>query len=480
MKILFVAPIDKDAGVHNWGAPSLGIMRITSYLKSKFGDNLDIDIYDTQIDGYDPHVKYWNTHVDVLGISVLHYTLLNTLGFINKWRKRHLETKICVGGNEAASNYQTILDNSDTDFIILSEGERPMADIIKFIRGEMSLQNIDGIIFRNRSLQIDENSFWKYWSCVDFSKYRYKEYWKRIADLYDEPDYEKINYVRLAVSSHCNQKCTFCSLSRVRDIASGGKEKPVSLTGEQIMTLVHRINEQLPETRTIYFCNDNVFYPNPNYFLDFIDIYTKSNYDYRILVQTASYSLSEKRFAALKRLGCQHITVGVENASPAVRKSLCKNQSSERIEQIIEWSKKYNIPVYYLIILIPPESTIDDLVINYRTIKQWVNKGVQISIEPLIYSYKGTQIYENADYEHTWVNQKIQGTDKVIKDSIYILPKRKEVKELALEFKEREKEWVDNCYKKLNHKHKFKGQTSYFLLELLGQLLRERNIEIGE
>jgi len=472
MKVLFCSPLSQEAGILNWGAPSLGIIRIADYIKH-YLPRIKLLFFDPQIDSFDPVKRWPDERIDIVGISLLHYTLLNTLEFINQWKKAHPESLIVIGGNEAAANYQDIFDKSPADIAVLAEGEETFLDIIKWRKGEKKLEDIPGIVYRKYAKPINDTALWNYWSKVDFSQYRYRDYWHQIASLYQSPPYEKINYVRLITTSHCQRHCTFCSLAFVRNIACGQFVKPASLKGWQIMELVHKIHEQLPDVRTLYFCSDDVFYPKKDDFLDFIELYKKSSYNYRILIQTSSYSIQEEDFLKLKEINCQHITVGIENCSIKIRESLGKYQDQGKIEKIIEWGKKYGIQIYYLIILIPPESTMEDLRENYETITNWIKQGVQISVEPVIYVYRGTSLYEDDRYEFLYDKKKIKGTSLYLKDPLYILPKDPIVKKLTLEFKRMEKGYIDEEFENLPHGHKFKGETAPILIQLLGELLKK-------
>ena len=471
MKILFCSPLSYNPEL-NWGAPSLGIIRIAGYIKH-YLPRIKLLFFDPQIDSFNPVKRWTDERIDIVGISLLHYTLLNTLEFINQWKKIHPESLIVIGGNEAAANYQDIFDKSPADIAVLAEGEETFLDIIKWRRGEKKLEDIPGIVYRKYAKPIDDNALWNYWSKVDFSQYRYQDYWRQIASLYKEPPYEKINYVRLITTSHCQRHCTFCSLAFVRNIACGKFVKPASLKGWQIMELVNKIHKQLPDVRTLYFCSDDVFYPKKDDFLDFIGLYKESGFNYRILIQTSSYSIQEQDFPKLKEINCQHITIGVENCSIRIRATLGKYQDQQKIEDIITWSKKYGIQLYYLIILIPPESTLEDLRINYETLKRWFSLGVQVSVEPVVYSYRGTPLYEDPNYQFLYEKKGIKGTNLCLKDPIYILPKDPMVRELTLEFKKRQEGFIEERFEDLSHQHKFKGETGPILLDLLGELLKK-------
>lgn len=471
MKVLLLAPIQKDAEIQNWGAPSLGIIRIADYVRRHLPE-VEIITFDSQIDKFDPVERWVGENIDIVGISLLHYTLMDTLEFINRWKKRHQESLVVVGGNEAAANYQDIFDKSPTDMAVLAEGEETFLDIIKWKNGEKRLEDISGIVYRKYAKPINDDALWDYWKEVDFSRHRYQDHWGQIASLYLEPDFEKINYVRLLTTSHCQRHCAFCSLASVRTIACGQTVKPASLKGWQIMELIHKVHKQLPDVRTVYFCTDDVFYPKKKDFLDFIELYKQSTYDYRILIQTASYSIEEEDFPKLKEINCQHITVGVENCSDRIRKSLGKSQDSDKIEKIIGWGKKYGIQIYYLIILIPPESTMEDLWMNYETTKRWIEQGVQVSVEPFVYVYRGTPFYEDIRYEFLYEKRRIKETNFYLKDPLCILPKDPEVRKISLKFQQMRDDFVEKKFKDLSHQHRFKGETGPILVELLGEQLK--------
>ena len=470
LRVLLVAPLQADANVQNWGAPSLGLMRIDSYVKKRV-KNVEIEIFDPQIDFYDPLKKFAETTIHIIGISILHYTLTETLDFIHQWRKIHPESLIVVGGNEASANYQDIFDKSPCDIAVLIEGEEVMLKIILWQQGKLKLEAVPGIVYRRYAEMVDEDKFWDFWKDVNFADYRYPAYWQETAKLFEQPNWEEVCCIRLTPSNYCKRKCTFCSLNFVHNICCNQNAKPVALKGWQIMELIDKIKVQVPKTRTIYFCNDDIFYPNRQYFEDFVELYEKSGYDYRIIVQTSSYCLKEADFPLLKRIGCVHISVGVENASERLRKSMKKPQDSEKIEMIVDWSHQYGIKVYYLIILIPPESTLEELWLNIRTIRRWMAAGVGISIMPVIYAYRGMPLFEDNRYQIMYRTKLIGATGVMYNDPYCVLPNDPVVRELTLEFIQREWDYVNKRYEERENKLKFKGGTSEFLLDLLEELL---------
>lgn len=476
LKILLVAPLQEDAHIQNFSAPPAGLYRIKFFAEQvDYTEPIHISIFDRVVDDYDPIEKYKDEKIDILGVSVLHYTLVNTISFITKWKKLHPESLIICGNFEAFENSQELLDKCPVDIIVLGEGEITFVNIIRWKLRQVSLEDIDGIIFRKYQKNIDEEDYSNFYSTLDFSKMRYSDYWDKLARLYENPDYDKINTIRLHPLNFCNLNCRFCSISNTRKLVCGKNVKPSMLSGKDIFSLVDRAAKQLPELKTVYFSDDNSLFYKEN-FKEFAELYKEAGYTFRILIQTHSAWLDEDIFKILKDIGCVHITVGVENASSRIRKILGKSQSDEHIEQIIEWGKKYNIHIYYLIILIPPESTIEDLRINRDKIKEWIDSGIEVSIEPTIMVYKNTK-YWNDDFECNYVIKKIPDTEYTIKHPLWLIPKDLLVKKIAIELMEQKDNYINEYFKSLPTGHMFKGSTSIAYWELLDKLLKKYDVK---
>ncbi len=480
MRILLCSPLDKGLGnVQNWGAPSLAIMRLTGYLR-KYEPGHEIETYDPNIDKWNPHEAFRGMPVDILGISVMHFTLIETIGFIHQWKKEHPESLIICGGIEVSGNSQQILDNAPVDILVLGEGEEPLRGIVQWREGKRTLDQIPGIIWRKYSKPSTDHEYAVSWNAIDFSTGRYEEYWASSKMQYPDshwPEMERrIKHVRLLNSSLCCKRCTYCSLRLAQQNNQGKVVTPATLKGEQIYGLVRRVIHQVPDVGCIYFVTDDVFFPRKDNFHDFIKRYTEwMGYDQkprgiRFMIQTSVSSLEETDFLALKSINTWRITLGVENCSRRIRESLCKYQDDEKIERIIGWAKQYGIDLYMLFMLFPPESTLTDLWINYHGIKRYADMGVNVSVEPCIYAYRGTPIFDQL-YDIHYELYQVPGTSIQIKDAKWILPRDETVRRLMFEFKTVEDHYVNMQMPEI--KHRTKGQTGILLVQLLGELLEK-------
>lgn len=458
--VLLISPLsEKYSGIQNYGVPSIGVHRLASFLESH-GHN--VTVYDCNIhDDIDTSKPY-----DIIGISILNDTLPLSLKMFIKLEAIYPNAILVAGGAEAIVNYEAIFDNSNCNIVVLGEGELPMLDICN----DVPLHEIKGLIFKKVGVEITDNLLWDYYKNIDFIKMGWREYWKK--NQSDNDPRNRDNIVRLVTSSHCNRGCSFCSLTRLHEFSCGKKVRPAVLNSEQINILIDRVLEQLPETTHIYFVEDSIL-PTVARADDFCKALAKYKGRLKFLVQTETSKTTREVVQKLAEAGVIHVTFGVENCSPTIRKAMGKAQNAERIENIIKWCNEFNIRCYYLIILFPPESTIDDLIVNYTTLKRWQEEGsVTVSVEPFMMPYKGAGIYYS-DFDFGYKTVKLDN-GRTLKHPYIIYPGNPEVKNIMLEFKEKLPVYLDNFNKEKGHTHRSKDHTGQVMVKLLGDLLKEK------
>lgn len=455
-RVLLISPITlKHTGIENFGDPAIGIHRIAAYLRDY--DQL-VEVYDSNVCSYSFESAFQDRHFDIIGISILANTLIESLEFVKKLRGYFPKAKIIAGGIEASLNYQTILDNSLVDAVALAEGEDVMLEVCE----GKPLGLIKGLVVKNYAEPITNERLWKYWSKFDFTKTGQKEYWNFTREVQKE-DWPPV--VRLVTSSHCNRKCTFCS-TRLWHQQACGKEVPVAyLSPEQIEILLVRIKKQLPETKRIYFCEDQLLVTKQRAF-DLIPVFKKFDFEY--LVQTSTWMLTEEIVKELAQARVVHITCGVENASAYVRKTMGKPQDEKRIEDIIDWCHQYGVRCYYLIILFPAKTRMEDLWINYKTLTRWMKQGVTISIEPYEMLYRGSLDYDSP-YDFEYKTSSLDGFK--LKEPTIVLPEDPQAREAMFKFRKRWPEYRKQRSEKEKQNHFFKGATGKWMVSLLGELL---------
>jgi anaerobic magnesium-protoporphyrin IX monomethyl ester cyclase len=464
-KVLLIAPLSEEySGVKNYGVPPIGVHRLSSFINSHGHYSI---VYDCNIDG-DIENYITREKWDIIGISILNNTLVLSLELLIQLKKRFPDSLLVCGNAESIVNYETIFENTDCDIVILGEGELPLLDLCN----EKPLQEIKGIIFRKRGIEITDNLLWEYYKNIDFSKMGWEKYWdKNLIEQKGDKEHDK-KVIRLVTSSHCNRGCSYCSLTGLHEFSCGRKVKPAMLNSSKIKILITRAMAQIKGGIThVYFVEDSIL-PTIKRLDDFCDA-LRAFPSLKYLVQTETDKVSREVIKKLAESNVIHITFGVENCSGRIRSFMGKRQNDEKIENIITWCNEFNIRCYYLIILFSPESVIDDLIINYETLNKWYSdKRLTISVEPYMMPYKQSRIYKSV-YDFIY-DIKILKNKKVVKYPTFIIPGDKKVREIFDEFMAGLQDFIISRVKEEGHLHQSKDHTGKYMIEYLGIKLKEK------
>jgi len=468
MRVLLISPNTKEnAGKYNWSCPPLGCHRLASWLNTHghFAEVYDCNIHDN----FEKKIKEgWN----IIGFSCLQSTLANDIN--QMWKAYELNPKalFIAGGIEATLNYANILDNSPVNHIILAEGENALLEIANGTPPDL----VDGIISkRAKSHQLTSEDLWQYWSAIDFRKLNYEAYWQQMRSMHpDDYEAEGGDTVRLITSTHCNRGCTFCCVTQWHRFAYDKVVKPAYLSAEQLYALNMRIKDELPTMQSIYYVEDD-FIQKRDRAMESFELMKDSGIRIQIQTHTSKLINDGVDKELIKRIadgGCKHITMGVENCSDNVLKSLHKPQRIGLVSDIILECKKNDIRPYLLIILFCPEATIADLKYNVKILNSWIELGATISIEPNIMAYRGAPLYASG-YEMLYDTTKLDNGN-FLRYPIRILPKDQDVRKVQVLFNKHWNTYLES--KKV--KHQFKGHTGKLMIEFLGMILDDNKYKI--
>jgi anaerobic magnesium-protoporphyrin IX monomethyl ester cyclase len=154
MRIMFVEP-PKDFWfvMGEYLPPPLGILNLAAYLR-KYDDTLEIEIVDCQAeriswDGLSDRIEAFRP--DIVAPSSLStcnaYRGLRTIGMA---KKIDSTTTTIVGGQ----HYTVLAKESleaypELDIVVRGEGEQTLLEVVRALKGEMSLSDVQGITFKH-------------------------------------------------------------------------------------------------------------------------------------------------------------------------------------------------------------------------------------------------------------------------------------------------------------------------------------------
>ena len=318
-----------------------------------------------------------------------------TIPKIAEARKKKPTAIIVAGGSGPALRYQFYLDNAEIDMVILAEGEYPLLDLCE----EKNWRDIEGVVFKNKAKVLSAEDYWDISKGIDFESMAIDRCWKKTAALYDDPDYNEINTVRLFTSNYCPMGCKFCTLTLWKKNASGRTIPVVGLSVEQIVDMIKQVVKCYKDVRQIFFVDDDFFLLRARG-IDFCNrvIEEKSKGGLPEQLKFISMSninrLDEENIKLIAAAGFRVLSVGVESTSQYVLDSYNKKQSPKQIWKITELLLKYGIKPYYTAIMFSPEGRINDLIMDLEGFRKLAKMGVGLSVEPYLIPLPGTPFWE--------------------------------------------------------------------------------------
>jgi len=434
-KILLVSPTSEGTmSKVKWLTPPLGIVRIAGYLNSHghHAEWIDLNYCNAARDGK-LEDKLKEKKWDIIGFSVLDDSLVNDIK--NMWIAKKLcpNALFVAGGIESQFNYQTILDKSPCKIVILGEGEIPML----LIANEVPLEEIPGIVFKRDAVPLSKELFWEATKSIEWEKIPYEKYWdfyiEKYKDQLDEKRINEIHTIRIFTHNYCPFGCTFCSSTRQLQAASGKAVKLVDIDTESLIQLLERIKKAHPRVRTIYFTDDN-FLLNKEKVIKFCQEVIKKDLNLSFICFARVSDLSDDILKWLKKANFRLLNIGVESFSQKVLDEIRKRYNAEEIITKIKLVKKYGIHPFISVILITPESTLDDVEITVdKTIELIEDGTVTASVALACIPLKGSTMHEKY---HDFATEIIEvpGTKYTIKRNYNILANDPYVREAQLRF----------------------------------------------
>ena len=465
-RILLVGPItDYNNKERNWSSPPLGVHRLAAYLRSK---GHHAEVWDSNLNSNLD--KKFGDGWDIIGFSTLQNTLPNDIRAMWKAKELCPDAVLLVGGVEATLNYQDIFDNSPVHAVVLAEGEEQLLAIANGVPVDV----IPGMIVKKDAVPITDDKFWEYWNSMEFDTMSFQAYWNQMKAVHSK-DYEEKggDTVRLITSSHCNRGCRFCSVMAWHKFACGRVVKPAMLSAERMWKLVSKVKMQLPTVKSIYFCEDDVLQDRQRLWDFFTMVKEKGPYLRFLLQGHTSYMFTKEGKVDTELLdhmvggGVVHISFGVENCCPHCLESFHKSQRLDQLPDLIRECLSRGITPHILQIMFPASTTRKCLQLNYDTLTAWMELGATVSVEPNLMAYRGAPLYTS---EHDMV-YRVREIDskRRLRYPYRILPDDLEARAIQEKFNARRQAFIDSK----NIEHSFKGETGKYMVELLGEILRE-------
>jgi magnesium-protoporphyrin IX monomethyl ester (oxidative) cyclase len=349
--------------------PPLGLMYLSAFLKSQ-GHRVEIiDSVVEQPENYydiDGNIScrgmYIKDIVDCIKNDVKLIGVTNLFSFsfpiirklTQKIKSEFPAVPIVVGGAHPSATPVETIQEACIDYVIISEGEETLNELVNHLDDEEYLQKLDGICFKNKSGKIVFNPKTNFVKNLDSLPFPSRELipLKKYYQVHEAHGPVKDRWTPILSSRGCPFKCTFCTQSIWNRCYRARSPKNVV---DEIETCVKKYgitefhfedeNLTLNKKRTIEICNE----------------IQKRNLDIRWQTPNGiRASVTDKEMLRnMKAAGCFHITVAPESGSKRVLNEIIKkNQDLNKVKDVVEYASAIGLrTAAYFVIGLPGETS---------------------------------------------------------------------------------------------------------------------------
>jgi radical SAM superfamily enzyme YgiQ (UPF0313 family) len=264
---------------------------------------------------------------DLYGLSCFTSNRRGTLCLARLIRKIHPQAHIAVGGPHATALAREMLAHCEAiDTVVMGEGEETFTELVRRLEQKQETAGIAG-------------TAWRFQEQVEVGPFR-----KRIDDLDSlASPFDFFNEYILITSRGCDWDCTFCASSVVwgpkhrfhsPDYVLDMLEKIVNVHGQKAVAI-----------------KDETFTQNRSRVLEICRGIVKRRLNFLWSCDTRADTLDAEVLFAMRRAGCQRISIGVESASAEILKTIHKNIDPQKVRKATALAKKYGFQIrFYMII----------------------------------------------------------------------------------------------------------------------------------
>ena len=319
---------------------------------------------------------------DIVGLSCLDTSLLNTVVLSKAIKKKNKNVKIILGGPGIFYNYSELMDNFIfIDYCIIGEGEIALEKLIDYLNGKISIDSVPSLVYRNGS-HILANKPAK---CVDINALPYLCF-----DLYDiQP--ASLQSINCETGRGCPYKCTFCSTT--------------TFWGNQFRVKdPERIAEEIQYYCSLYkkishfdFHSHDNFLTSKHFIKQLLNAVEKCNLKISWNCSSRIDQLDDEFIEILKQSGCNYIDCGPESGSLRIRKLINKDINYENTIKNIKKLIHNNIGIAVNFMFGFPTETLEEIEETFEQACKCVGLNADI-VFCFLSPIKGTKIYEQFEY----------------------------------------------------------------------------------
>jgi magnesium-protoporphyrin IX monomethyl ester (oxidative) cyclase len=343
--------------------------------------------------GFDEIAKRIPKDTDLIGISNLFTFAFPVVSDMAKTLKK-LDIPIAVGGAHPSATPVETLQPDYIDYVIISEGEQTLLDLLDVLAGKKKEKDLDGFAWKEKG-QIKVNPKTKFIMDLDSLPFPARHllpmesYFK--AKEAHGPTEER--WTPLISSRGCPFECTFCT---PRLWHRKWRFRSAKNVVDEIEECIDKFN-----IHDFYFDDENLTIDKKRV-MDMCNDIKKRKLD--ITWQTPNgirASVTDRELLAkMKESGCKHITVAPESGSDRVLNDIMKkHQTLDQVTNVVQAAYDLNIKTAAFFLIGMPGETEEDI----RKTIDYSDKLARIGLDEISYSIfiplPGSELYDKLKAE---------------------------------------------------------------------------------
>ncbi|MDD4202938.1 MAG: HAD-IA family hydrolase, partial [Candidatus Omnitrophica bacterium] len=360
-------------------AESLGPSVIKSYLKEQFGDAVKVDIIDLQFErDVDSVLEELSMNPpEIIGLSAKVLTQEQMMDILEK-RKNYPSfeekgTLFVVGNITGASMYQEIIAEHEDVMVVVGEGEEASRDLILFLRGEKSIEEISNTAYwdLNKGRSVLNPTY----NTVEFSKLPAPD--RKNA----EQTLKHGGVVYAEWSRGCSWgNCTFCSMWKSQK--RQWRHKPIDVLLKELDELQNMGADRFEFTDSDFMGPNIKEVSDLDIYREFAEKKIKSKNTLSFFAYLRVHSIYHKddtvelrqakidTLKLLKKSGLRVVSVGADYGSDKQAKRFNKGTTKEEVKEAVKILEEVGIETIKLgMILFDPFMSFDELLEGMEFVK---------------------------------------------------------------------------------------------------------------
>ena len=393
----------------------IGIEYCASFLRSK---NIEADIYDVALRPGKNHLvamEILNQNPDCIGFSILYsHMMVDSYDLIVALKKNGYKGHITVGGTYPTLSADFVLKNFPLiDSVSRVEGETTSYSLSRSIKGEIKLEDVDGLSFRRQQLISHNKSL------------------PLITNLDSLPNPSRDNFhayaakggiIQIHSSRGCHANCSFCGTAAFYRKASGPKwraRSPKNILSE-LKSLV-----PMAKNNEVWFTDDNFIGPgtkgNERAIMIAEEI-IKNSLKINFVIQSRADNLRRETMRKLKDAGMKKVYIGIESGTNRHLSTYQKRLTAKENAAALQLLESERLFVEIGFIGFDPYTTLQEIEENIRFLEQ--NSENSDFVHPIAFDmlipYRGTPLAEKLKNEGLVIKERLDFKSLIKNEKVLI------------------------------------------------------------